>query len=62
MKASVYVRRVLATMLEHELTVDRDLNPQQGWMFGGLESPKDDARIADIEAELRKLIRRYSRR
>lgn len=61
MKASLYVRRVMASMLIHELTVDRHLNPQENWMFGGLERPQDDERIAEIERELKRWIMRLSR-
>jgi hypothetical protein len=60
-KAAQYVRRVMASMLTTELTVDRHLNPGENWMFGGLERPKDDKRIAEIEAELRRWIKRLSR-
>ncbi len=61
MKASKYVRRVMASMLIHELTIDRHLNPQENWMFGGLERPRDDARIAEIEIQLKRWIRRLSK-
>lgn len=48
-------------MLINELTVDRNLNPEENWMFGGLEKPKDNARIAEIERELKRWIKRLSR-
>lgn len=61
MKASQYVRRVMASMLINELTVDRHLNPGENWMFGGLQRPRDDERIAEVEVELRRWIKRLSR-
>lgn len=48
-------------MLKVELTTDRRSNPGEGWMFGGLERPRDNDRIAEIEAELKRWIRRLSR-
>jgi hypothetical protein len=60
-KTSTYVRRVMASMLNVELTTDRRSNPGEGWMFGGLEIPRDNDRIAEIEAELKRWIRRLSR-
>lgn len=61
MRVPQYVRRVMASMLIHELTVDRYLNPEENWMFGGLEKPKDNERIAEIEKELKRWIKRLSR-
>ena len=56
-----YVRNVMVAMLESELLYDAHLNPREGWMFGGLESPDDDKDIAAIGAEVRRVIKRLSR-
>lgn len=54
-----YVRNVTISMLLNEFN-DAHLNPREGWMFGGLESPDDDKDIAAIGAEVRR-VKRLSR-
>lgn len=55
-----YVRNVTISMLLNEFG-ESHLNPREGWMFGGFESPADDADIAAIGAEIRRFIKRLER-